>query len=360
MRLFAAFILAVFALCVNARTITDHMERKVEIPDHIERVVVTNLFPFASLAAIFIGEPQKIVGMHEVSMTAAKSGLLAEIYPGITKASVSFMKGNALNIESLIALRPDVVFCKAGDAATLKMLENARIPAITVSTNQWNYDVLKTYEAWMNLLGEVFPDKDISQKARTVAERISTLVKDRVANLSTKERKRVLFLFQDDPKRIVTSGRRFFGQYWAEAAGASNVAEDIKAENSNAQINMEQIYAWNPDVILITNFTNTLPQDLYQNKNADWSGLQAIKDKAVYKMPLGLYRSFTPSADSPLTLLWIAKTLYPARFKDIDLTKETKNYYKSLFNVELTDEQAQSMFTPKSGAAKGVKAVLTK
>lgn len=336
------------------------MDRKVEVPEQINRVVITNIFPFAPLAAVFIGDAKKIVGMHEVSMSAAKRGLLSQIYPDIGNASVSFMKGTALNIESLMALKPDIVFCKAGDTNTLKMLENAGIPAVAVSTNRWDYDALKTYEAWMALLDQVFQGKDISKKAEAYAERIARLVANRVADIPQNERKRVLFLFQYDPKRIVTSGKRFFGQYWADASGAINVAHAMKAESSNAQINLEQIYAWDPDVIVITNFTDTLPKDIYSNKSADWSSVKAVKDKAVYKMPLGLYRGFTPSADTPLVLLWMAKTLYPERFKDIDLVKEAQNYYKSLFNIDLTPELAQSIFTPKNGTAQGVKAVLAK
>ena len=73
---------------------------------------------------------------------------------------------------------------------------------------------------------------------------------------------------------------------------------------------MESIYAWNPDIVLLTNFTPLQPNDLIEGRDAgrDWTSVKAVKDGRVYKMPLGLYRSFTPTADTPLTLLWLAKT----------------------------------------------------
>ena len=40
-----------------------------------------------------------------------------------------------------------------------------------------------------------------------------------------------------------------------------------------------------------------------------------------------------------MTLLWYAKTIYPDKFKDIDLNKEVEKYYKEVFGVELTEEQ---------------------
>ena len=68
-------------------------------------------------------------------------------------------------------------------------------------------------------------------------------------------------------------------------------------------------------------------------------------------MPLGMYRSYTCGVDTPVTLLWIAKTVYPDLFKDIDITEETKKYYKEVFGITLTDEQATKIFAPTSKAS---------
>ena len=68
-------------------------------------------------------------------------------------------------------------------------------------------------------------------------------------------------------------------------------------------------------------------------------------------MPLGSYRTFTPGVDTPMTLLWTAKALYPEQFKDIDMGKEFKDYYKNLFNVDLTDEDVEQILHPVRAAA---------
>ena len=70
-------------------------------------------------------------------------------------------------------------------------------------------------------------------------------------------------------------------------------------------------------------------------------------------MPLGMYRSYTPGADTPITLLWFAKTTYPEYFEDIDIVQETKAYYKEVFDVDLSDEQAESIFSPEKSASTG-------
>ena len=84
----------------------------------------------------------------------------------------------------------------------------------------------------------------------------------------------------------------------------------------------------------------------------DWSAVDAVKTGTVYKMPLGMYRSYTAGVDTPVTLLWLAKHAYPKLFEDVNLTEETKTYYKEVFGITLTDEQADSIFHPAAEAGK--------
>lgn len=325
-----------------AKTVTDDLNRQVEVADTVTRTVVADIYPLAGSLALFLGGPEKIVGIHPVSMQAVKGRLLAQLWPSMTNIDTTFMKGSEINVESLLALKPDVVFVNANNRNLIRRLESLGIAALAVSTNKNNYDVLATFDSWMKILQSVWPDKTIAQQAKTQTQAIVRLVKDRTASL--RNPKRIFFLVNYDARRIVTSGQRFFGQYWADMINAVNVAQAITAESANAQVNMEQVYAFDPEVIFITNFTKATPQTLYDNTFNDWSSVQAVRDKAVYKMPLGIYRSYTPAADSPLTLLWLAKTTYPELFADIDLVARAKDFYQKVFGIALTDTQAQSLY----------------
>ena len=335
-------------------TITDHADREVEVPAEINRIVVADIYPMASVLTVFLGSAKKLVGIDPVCMSAAESGLLGELFPEILDADTSFMNGADLNVESLLALEPDVVFCSAGNSELISTLENAQIPAVGISPSKWDYDILETYDQWTALLSQMFPEnsnksEEISAYSKEVYEQVQEMVKD----IPQEEKKKVLFLFQYDDQQMVTSGKHFFGQFWCDAVGALTAAEEIEVDNSNAVINMEQVYQWNPDVIIITNFTPTQPEDLYHNAvgGDDWSTVKAVQDKQVYKMPLGTYRSYTPSADTPVTLYWMAKTVYPDLFPDLDITKEVKDYYQDLYQVSLTDDQIERMYNPSSAAA---------
>ncbi len=335
-------------------TVVDHGGNTVEVPKEIDRVAVVGILPFPSVIAMYLGSAEKLVGIPPASKSAAEIGLLGEIFPEILNAETGYTNGSDLNIEELMNLDPDVVFYLAGNDEWKTAMESAGIPCIGVSTSKWDYDVLETYDQWIDLLSQVFPEENKSQEVSDYSKEMYDMIQERVGSLSDEEKKEILFLYQYDDSQIVTSGKHFFGQFWAEAVGGKNAAEEVQADNSNAVINMEQVYTWDPDVVFITNFTAAMPDDLYNNElGNDWSSVKAVKDKAVYKMPLGSYRSFTPGTDTPVTLLWLAQKTYPELFDDIDLTQEVKEYYKDIYGVELTDEQVDRMYNPEAHAAEG-------
>ena len=334
--------------------VTDHAGNSVEVPNVINRIVVADIYPMASVLTVFFDSAEKIVGMAAPCMSAAKNGLLGELYPEILNAKTDFIDGTNVNIEELLKLNPDVVFYSAGSKEEGEAYKNAGIPAIAISPGKWGYDAIETLNQWIETLVQLFPENDKSKIVREYSEKTYKMVQERVSGLSDADKVKVFFLFQYSDSNIMTSGKKFFGQWWCDAIGAKNAAEELEKDNSVA-VNMEQIYAWNPELIFITNFNTAKPDDLYNNTvgSYDWSEIEAVKNKQVYKMPLGMYRSYTCGVDTPVTLLWLAKTVYPSLFEDIDITAETKKYYQEVFGITLTYEQANKIFSPVSAAGTG-------
>ncbi len=338
----------------GTHVIVDHLDNEVEVPNQVDKVVVCGVFPLPSVLTIFFDSADKIVGMPAPSMTAAQNSLLGELYPEILNAKTDFIDGSTINIEELMKLEPDVVFYGASEPEVGEQLTNAGFTAVAVSVNKWNYDAIETLNHWIELLSEIFPENDKTDIVADYSDKVYKMVQDRVKDLSDEERANAFFLFKYDDTTMMTSGENFFGQWWCDAIGAKNVANELKQDNQVA-VSMEQVYAWNPDLIYITNFTQATPDDLYNNAFAadDWSPVTAVKNHNVYKMPLGMYRSYTPGVDTPITLMWLAKQAYPSLFEDIDITEETVKYYKEVFGVDLTNEQAEKIFAPVKDAAAG-------
>ena len=86
----------------------------------------------------------------------------------------------------------------------------------------------------------------------------------------------------------------------------------------------------------------------------DWSPVEAVKQKAVRKLPLGMYRWYVTCSDSALMLLWMAKENHPELFEDIDMNRTVKDFYKRFYGLSLSDGEAASVFRPKREAAAGI------
>ncbi len=334
----------------ETRMVVDHAGNEVVLPAELDRVVISGLLPLPSVFVQFRGSAEEIVGMHPGSMSAAENSYLINIYPEILEADTSFVVNGTVNIEELMQLEPDVVYYSATNVEEYELYKKAGIPAVGFSTTIADYDCVETYAEWIELFGEIYGEQEtaaeIIEEGRMVASEIEAKTKD----LTEEERPDVLILYKYENGSIVAGGSNFFSDYWLDMAGADNVAEEVK---SSGEINMEQVYAWNPDMILITNFSPYMPEDFYNNtiEGHDWSDVKAVKEGKVYKFPLGMYRWFPPASDTPLTLQWLAKTIQPELFADLDVDTEIRDFYKTYYHVDLTDEDLEKIYHPTREAA---------
>ena len=333
--------------------VTDHSGAEVEVPNTINRICVGSFYPLASVITEYLGSADKIVGIHPVSMSAAENGLLGQIYPEILNADTGWISGDEVNLEELLLLQPDIVIGVGEEQA--KAIRDAGIPALATSASAWDYDIIVTYEHWIDLLDQVFGGSDFAKAAMSKTNEIHADIVEKTKDIKDEDKARVLVLFKYTDAAMVASGVNFFGQWWCESVNAYNVASEVEG-GSILKISMEQVYEWNPDIIIITNFCGTQPEDLYNNAigNDDWSTINAVKNNRVYKMPLGLYRSYTPGGDTPVTMQWMAQTIYPELFSDYDIREVAKAYYKEMCGYDLSDEQLDMMFIPSRDAARGL------
>lgn len=334
----------------ETRTITDHTGAEVEIPSELKRIVISSILPLPSVYCFYRGSSEGLVGMHPSSMAAAENSFLTTVYPEIRDIDTSFVKNGQINIEELMALKPDVVFYSATNTEEREMYDNAGIPAVGFATNLSDFNTIETYADWIQLLGDIFGEEEKALELINDGRDVEKEIKEKTNELATADKPRVLILFNYANGKIVTSGKNFFGQYWIDTAGGVNVAQEL---NGRPEINMEQIYEWNPDMIFITNFSDVIPEDIINNKieGNNWSEVKAVREGKVYKFPLGMYRWFPPASDTPLSLQWLAKTIQPEVFKDLDIDNKIKEYYKKHYKIELSDEDLQKIYNPSREAA---------
>ena len=190
------------------RTIIDHAGNEVTLPEEINRIVVTDTLPLPSVLSLYLDSAEKLVGISPVSMSAAKAGLLGELYPEILDADTSFFENSELNIESLLALEPDLVFYNAQNTELGESLTSAGLTAVAVSVTKWDYNAADTFDAWMDLLADIFPEEEEkAEAAKEYCEKVEDQIEEKTKDITDDEKKNVFFLFNYSDTALVTSGK---------------------------------------------------------------------------------------------------------------------------------------------------------
>ena len=106
---------------------------------------------------------------------------------------------------------------------------------------------------------------------------------DLFGSMPESEKPTVLHIYDENLKVVTNS----FNTNMIVRAGGVNVASPEGKDQTNSAndaVNFEQILQWDPDYIVLGNFSQITPDQIYNNELAgqDWSQLKAVKNKHVY------------------------------------------------------------------------------
>jgi iron complex transport system substrate-binding protein len=331
----------------------DMLGREVEVPSRPKRVLTDRILPFP--AAYFVSvrsSMEEVIAMHPASKSAAVNSMLNIMAPAVSQAATNTFNGNTPNIEDVMALNPDLVFAFADEAGLIDPYVTAGITALGIkAASAAGGDALETLRGWFNVLAYTGGDKAGMESILAEGESAKQMIAAALA-AAPEPNPRALIIFSTTGNNLEIVGGNFFSEYWLKNTGAEDPASgEFKGRKI---VNMEQIYAWDPDIIYITNFTSLQPDDVYRNATPgqDWSSLKAVKNRQVYKIPLGIYRWFPPSGDAPLMLKWMAQKNHPSIFT-YSIESEIKDYYAKHYGYRLSDEEVSFILNPAKAAAAG-------
>ncbi|MDP2780456.1 ABC transporter substrate-binding protein [Devosia sp.] len=333
-------------LAQDTHKVTDRMGREVKLPIKVDRIV-TEFLPFPSAWFISTGSADAIAGMHPDSMRMAERALLGRIAPALHNAETGFTQGNSVNVEELLRLAPDV-FVSYETMPAIADVARTGIPvlAMDVLSNSGG-NVIQTYSGWMQLLGQVAGQEARTQEIIAYGQGTLDDTRSRLASLSDAQKPGALFFARLEEKSLKVNGAGHFGNFWLTESGAVNLAPP--EFTPLADIDMEQIYKLDPEVMFISNFSATQPEDLYENRipGQDWSHVRAVQNQRVYKIPEGIFQWYPPSADAPLMLKWMAQKNQPELFSHFRIEDEIKTYYGHFYGYDLSDTDVQLILKPQ-------------
>jgi iron complex transport system substrate-binding protein len=316
-------------------TFTDQRDRTVTLEQTAERVVTIPI-PAASMFMSVDGGTEKLVGMHPLSKTAIKGQILETFYPEAMSIP-SDIAGPGFNftpnVEALLALDPDLVFQWGHlNDDIIDPLLNAGLNVALIKIGKEEFT-----RRWLTMMGAVTGNEE--KAAQMIAWRDDVLkeIKTETDNIPAAEKPRVLY-FMNYLSKLRVAGGKSYNNFYIDLAGGVNVASEL---GMFVEVGPEQIIAWDPEVILLNGFEKKLsPKDVYDNPL--FADLSAVKNRRVYKMPLGGYRWDPPNQESPLTWLWLSMVLHPQRF-DWDLPGRIDSNYKTMYGQGVSADDVKKI-----------------
>ena len=331
-------------------TFTDHAGNEVTISEPVETAVIVQVPLAATYVAYQNGSAEGLIGLSGSVLDTISTTLLPEIAPEILEVDTSFYDNGELNIEELLKLDPDVVFYNAGNTENAEQFAQAGLTAVgfsTAGTNSGSGDPTLLYAAWLEQLDTVYQGKhhDTMEALIENGNQLIETIESRTAELTDEEKADVMILFSwSDGTPMVSGSQQHFGHYWLTHLNVNNVAAEVTGVQ---QVNMEQVYLWDPDYIFMPGAgqISITPEQVLSNtvENADFSPISAVQNGNVWSSELGLWSWYTPNSDAPVVLLWLAKNVYPELFEDLDLNQEVKTHYQLAYHYTLSDEEVADL-----------------
>ncbi len=253
---------------------------------------------------------------------------------------VGNVQDQTFSIEKVMAAKPDVVVLADWQykalGAEVARLDAARIPVVVVD---YNAQTLERHLDSTRILGEVTGETARAQRIASDYRQVVDTITQRVAKAKRPQPRIYIELGDKGPAEYsYTYGKNMWGAM-AQLAGGDNIAQPFVKDWGT--IHPEQLMASKPEVILIAGYESVVSPAAMQigqdipaatvqqrlkgfTQRAGWSELPAVKNQRVYAVYHGATRSVMDAA----LLQYVAKTLYPDLFRDLNPLATYLGFYQ--------------------------------
>ncbi|BCW69576.1 ABC transporter substrate-binding protein [Arthrobacter sp. NicSoilB8] len=325
-------------------SITDQRGKTVTFAKPVTSVVTIPM-PAASLLVAVDGGADRLSAMHNASWVAMRDGVMGTMFPrtlGLPHdvATQDFTP----NVESVRALNPDVVV-QWSDSQLVDPLENAGLTVIGLKNTGKQEDV----DAWVAMFAAMLGKPERATEIKTRSDKELAEIKSHAAGRSSAGPS--ILYFNRFTGGLKAAAANTYNDFYIKLVGGTNPAtgQDPLPGAGMVGLDVEQVLRWDPEVILLGNFDNAMPQDIYSDPV--WQNISAVRSRRVYKVPLGGYRWDPPGQESPLMWHWLSSIAFPEARSG--LRGKVTEYFRFLYNHEPTPEELDKILwtSGNSGSA---------
>lgn len=319
----------------DAKTVVfmDSAGREVEVPANIGRVVPSGHTAGQVLITL---APEKLAGLSQEITQDQRAYLTDAPDEGLPVLGAAFGAKGDLNKEAVAATGAQVLIdtgeYKEGIEEDLDALqEQLGIPCVFIETK------LDEWPAAYRKLGELLGVEDRAEELATYCQDAYDQVSEVMATIPQAERARVLYCVGTTGTNVLAKGS-FQSNVVDMLADNVAVVDSPAGSGAGNESNLEQIAAWDPQVILFG-------ADAMAAGVADdpaWQTLAAIQEGSYHKVPNLPYvwLNNPPTVNQVLGMQWLARVLYPARFEGKGSAYDVaKSYYKTFYGYDLSQDE---------------------
>jgi iron complex transport system substrate-binding protein len=315
----------------QTRTIVDMDGKTVVIPTTIRNVVTTHN-PINNLVVMLA--PDKL-----------ETGMNLTGYINIKIRNATTVSGMMNNYEQYLVYNPDLIlydFYVTGGSSDASLADfKAHVYPIPVVAIQDTVDAANMTPE-IKFAGDLLGNPAKADQLAAFYEKVYKQVNDTTATIPAD--KRVSVYYAEGNLGLQTDGPQSFHSQLITIAGGNNVAGSIPFVGSGmGNVNMEQVLAWNPDVILCG--SQGAYNTIMSTSNATWRQVNAVKNGRVYVIPSNPMNWFDrpPGPNRIIGIAWTARAIYPQYYSAMNMTDLTREFYSNFYNYNLSDSEVMGL-----------------
>ena len=338
-----------FADAADEVTVTDMIGREVEIiPGSYENVVCIGAGALRMYS--YVGDVSLLCGVEDIDNETleqrpkmfdgvARPYMLAygEAFSSLPSCGVGGPNAQSAEAEKILSCAPDIVISEYEDVEKADALqEQLGVPVITLSTGK---DAVfdEAFFGSLRLLGTVFGREDRAEEIVSFVENERDEISARTAGIKDEDKPGVYIcgLGNWGTTNHLMTAMNFCS---FTVANVRNVCTDLSAPGIQS-IEAEKFAALGDDmdIMIIDAAAVKNIKPLYEEDSAMFDTCKAWNEGEVY-LQLA-YNAYYTNFETVLCNTWyIAKTVYPELFEDIDMTEKVNEITNVFLGQELADE----------------------
>jgi iron complex transport system substrate-binding protein len=316
---------------VETRTITDMFGRTVTIPVKVNTALTCTPMEMAILT---LTAPEQLMGL---TFGLAGDPPLASKTLREKPVVGGWFAMFTTNYETFISMDPDIVFESQEQFIEERQQKLGSIPVVGIDI--WDSANLEDFIPNIKFAAEIMGSQESSNKLIKYFNEATEYANSIAAQVPEAERVKVYYAEGKDG--LSTDPMNSSHTELVDHFGGINVAEvPIKPGYGMAEVSIETIMTWDPDIIIIGRGTQ---EALYEMITTDtqWAEITAVKSNRVYTRPENPLSWFDgpPSVNQIVGIYWTIQKMYPELTKDLDIEAKVKEFYADFYQYELTDKE---------------------